>query len=307
MSVSVPPSAPVSAPATFAGVTTEAAATAPAPATETGLAVIPADRFALIIGSMKCATTSLFAYLAEHPGIAPSIVKEPEYFSRHQGHRHPVARYEELWPDFDPDRHRYAMEGSTGYTKFHERGAAETIRAYGLRPKLIYIVRNPFDRIESHYNFMLQDPEWRFAITDPSLVQTSNYWLFADEFARAFGRENLLLLDYETLSRDPRETVNAACRFLGLAPLETIAAPEARNVTELPRSGFERRLRRLLPGVGGGVPEVVKAPVRRALAALRPDKSRLSAAERALVKETLAPDMGRLNADFGVDVGKWGF
>jgi hypothetical protein len=269
--------------------------------------VIAADRYALIIGSMKCATTSLFAYLAEHPEIAPSIVKEPEYFSRHQGHRHPVARYEELWPEFDPDRHRFAMEGSTGYTKFYERGAAETIHAYGVRPRLIYIVRNPFDRIESHYNFMLQDPAWRFGITDPSLVQTSNYWLFASDFSKVFGRESLLILDYETLSRDPRAAVNAACGFLGLTPLATIAAPEARNVTELPRSDMERRLRRLLPGLGGGAPEAVKAPIRRALAALRPDKRRLTPADRAQVTAMLAPDMARLQAEFGVDVGKWGF
>jgi hypothetical protein len=268
---------------------------------------IPADRYVLIIGSMKCATTSLFAYLAEHPEIAPSIVKEPEFFSRHQGHRHPVAHYEELWPDFDPDRHRFAMEGSTGYTKFVERGAAAKIHAHGVRPKLIYIVRNPFDRIESHYNFMLQDPEWHFGITDPSLVQTSNYAAFATEFAAKFGRENLLLLDYETLSRDPRGTVNATCAFLGLPPLSEIAAPEARNVTELPRSELERRLRRFLPGIASSAPEAIKRPIRRALAAIRPDKSRLTAAERAAVHETLAPGMARLEAEFGVDVGKWGF
>ena len=33
---------------------------------------IPKDRYALIIGAMKCATTSLFSYLAEHPAIAPA-------------------------------------------------------------------------------------------------------------------------------------------------------------------------------------------------------------------------------------------
>ena len=58
-----------------------------------------------------------------------------------------VARYEDLW-DFDPDRHRYAMEASTGYTKWGERGAAEQIHAYGLRPKLVYVIRDPFERIE---------------------------------------------------------------------------------------------------------------------------------------------------------------
>ena len=141
---------------------------------------IPKDRYALIIGAMKCATTSLFAYLAEHPAIAPARVKEPEFFKPTRAHRVAVARYEDLW-DFDADRHRYAMEASTGYTKFDERGAAAAIHAYGIRPRLIYVVRDPFERIESHYNFMLQDPAWARDITDPSLVQTSNYYLYVED------------------------------------------------------------------------------------------------------------------------------
>jgi hypothetical protein len=267
---------------------------------------IPKDRYVLIIGAMKCATTSLFGYLAEHAEIAPSKVKEPEFFSKHQGHRVDVPRYEDLW-DFDPDRHRYAMEASTGYTKWGERGAAERIRAYGIRPKLVYVVRDPFARIESHYNFMLQDPAWRRRITDESLVQTSNYYLYVEDFSRAFGRDNLLLLDYEGLSADPHGTVNRVCGFLGLPDVATIADASARNVTELPRSDLERRLRRLAPALGRGAPEALKRPVRGLLAALRPDKARLTPAERALVAATLAPDMARLAAEHGVDVARWGF
>jgi hypothetical protein len=268
---------------------------------------IPSDRYLLIIGAMKCATTSLFSYLAEHPAIAPALVKEPEFFSRHQGHRHAVARYEDLWPGFDPGIHAYAMEASTGYTKFFERGAAQAIHGYGVRPKLVYIVRDPFERIESHWNFMRQDPDWRFAMTDPSLVQTSNYRLYADDYATVFGRENLLILEYRALSDDPRGTVNRVCGFLGLAPMAALADAAARNVTELPRSELERRLRRLLPPVGRITPEPLKAPVRRALAALRPAKSRMTAADRATVRALLAPDMARFGADYGVDVARWGF
>ena len=185
---------------------------------------IPQDRYALIIGAMKCATTSLFSYLAEHPAVAPAKIKEPEFFSRNQGHRAQVARYQDLW-DFDPDLHRYAMEASTGYTKWGERGAAERIHAYGLRPKLVYVVRDPFARIESHYNFMLQNPAWTRGITDENLVQTSNYYLYVADYARVFGRENLMILDYEALSADPRGTVNRACGFLGLAPVAVDRRP----------------------------------------------------------------------------------
>ena len=268
---------------------------------------IPQDRYALIIGAMKCATTSLFSYLAEHPAIAAAKIKEPEFFSRNQGHQAKVARYEDLW-DFDPDLHRYAIEASTGYSKWGERGAAERIHAYGLRPKLVYVVRDPFARIESHYNFMLKNPAWTRGITDEHLVQTSNYYLYAADYSRVFGRENLMILDYEALSADPRGTVNRVCGFLGLAPVAAIADPSARNVTVPPKSSLERRLRRLVPAaLGHGAPEALKRQVRRAFAALRPDKARLTPAQRREIAATLAPDMARLRAEYGVDVARWGF
>ena len=37
--------------------------------------------FALIIGAMRCGTTSLFSYLSQHPEVAPSTPKEPDFFA----------------------------------------------------------------------------------------------------------------------------------------------------------------------------------------------------------------------------------
>ena len=54
------------------------------------------DRPAMIIGAMKCGTSSLFDLLARHPCIAGSIDKEPEFFAPGQSHRVSVERYEEL-------------------------------------------------------------------------------------------------------------------------------------------------------------------------------------------------------------------
>lgn len=48
-------------------------------------AQIPADAYLLIIGAMKCSTSSLFNYLAPHPSICPCITKEPEFFLNTSG------------------------------------------------------------------------------------------------------------------------------------------------------------------------------------------------------------------------------
>lgn len=39
------------------------------------------NNFAVIIGCMKCGTTSLFYYLSQHPQIAACNPKEPNFFA----------------------------------------------------------------------------------------------------------------------------------------------------------------------------------------------------------------------------------
>lgn len=57
---------------------------------------IPRDAHAIIIGAMKCGTTSLYNYLQDHPEICSAITKEPEFFSENQSHGVHVENYNEL-------------------------------------------------------------------------------------------------------------------------------------------------------------------------------------------------------------------
>jgi len=139
-------------------------------------------------------------------------------------------------------------------------------------------------------------------------VQTSNYYLYVEAFSRVFGRENLLLLDYDEISGDAHAAVGRACAFLGIAPMAAIGDASARNVTSPPKSGLERALRRMAPAVAARAPETLKRPLRRALAGLGPaQKIRLAPEQRRRVAADLAPGMARLRSEFGLDVAKWGF
>lgn len=271
---------------------------------------IAKDQYFLIIGSMKCGTTSLFEYMENHPEICPSVVKEPEYFSENQDRPHDiknkVARYEDLW-EFDPARHRWAMEGSTGYAKFEEPNSCANIHAAGIRPRMAYIMRDPLKRIVSHYNFKRRHVDWRYKITDDLLVETSNYVTFADQYADTFGAENLLLLEFEDLVRDPLGVTNQALDFLGLSPLDSLPDTGARNVTQRPKSGWERALRRAVPKSLSSLPDPVKAPVRSLLEKTRPEKIGLTPEQEADIRARLAPGMARLHDRWGIDVSKWGF
>jgi len=137
---------------------------------------IPDDAYVMIIGAMKCGTTTLYWHLSQHPNICPCITKEPEYFSERQRHKISVEQYSDLW-EFKSDQHKYVLEASTGYTKYpYESNVTKNIKKFGISPIFIYIVRNPFERIESQYNFSLNrkwfNPRKKLLIKSLYICQT---------------------------------------------------------------------------------------------------------------------------------------
>jgi hypothetical protein len=265
---------------------------------------IPSDRYAIIIGAMKCGTSSLYSYMKRHPEICPAIMKEPEFFSEHQKHGVRVSSYGELW-QFDGSIHRYALEASTGYTKYPlELNVPKNIFNYGINPKFIYIVRNPFDRIESHFHRLSVYYDW----LPQHLVDTSNYYMQLTQYANYFPRENFLILDFDDMRREPALVVRRIYDFLGLSHSYF---PERYRIAN--RTPVETRLERTLGKLGidaisGLTPRRVRKFGRKLAQKISPAARRvLTDAERRFVQNELKADMARLREVYGFDVAKWGF
>lgn len=111
------------------------------------------EDYILIIGAMKSGTTTLFDQLARDPRIAGARPKEPGFFAFEEVHSMGWDWYESLF-GFEPGQHRFALDGSTDYTKApFVTGVAERLeaaRAQGRRFKLIYVCREPVSRLMSH-------------------------------------------------------------------------------------------------------------------------------------------------------------
>lgn len=280
------------------------------PASASMTSRIPPDAYAMVIGSMKSGTSSLFDLLAQHPAVCAAVAKEPEFFSEAQGHRVDVERYEDLYP-FDPTVHSLCLEASTGYTKYPEEvGVAERIRAYGLRPRFIYIVRDPIERIVSQYNFgLMNDADWRSeTLGGAYALEVSSYHLQLSRFLDVFpDRSRYYVVDFDDLKRAPVELAASVFAWLGLDPYAVTAAPP-RNATQA-RSEAElklvrspvHRLRHLLPqSVRDGLKTVLRA--RGAPATREPTE-----AEAAELRAALHEDMLRFGEAFAFPVEKWGF
>jgi hypothetical protein len=240
-------------------------------------AVPTIGNFVLIIGAMKSGTTSLYDYLVTHPEIAACARKEPSFFAADRRAKLP-RRYYRLWPEFDPARHRYAMEASVDYTKQPRYPTVmKRIGAFPGRFKFIYIVRDPVDRIESHLAHNIAKGRITrddYASRLPSAVSISRYGYQLDAFRAPLGDPEVLLLDFDELRRDPMTLLGRVVDFLGIDPGFAFAPRPPSNTRKAENGG---------------------------------DTFRLSAEERARFRAELAPDMARFARAYGFDVTRWGF
>lgn len=281
--------------------------------------------YAIIIGAMKSGTTTLFDVLAEHPEIAPASDKEPGFFAFPEIWEKGFDWFDTLF-DFDPEKHRYRLEASTDYTKepFVTGVWGRMTSNPDVRVKLIYIMRHPLRRLESHARHV-QTARRELGQTisprpdhsldagpSPVNVITSQYATQLDAFAEARAAGNLHCLTLEDLRDDPAATLGAVYDFLGLdhgslelpqsnaAGTHTRVNPGWKRLTSLP---FVTTLGRMMPG---GLRQAIRGRFRKSKLVAE-GRFSLSPEEDAALIQLLAADLGRLQGDYGIDTAKaWG-
>ena len=269
------------------------------------LNLIPTDAHAMIIGAMKCGTTSLYDYLRGHPEICHSITKEPEFFSEKQGHGLAVENYNDLF-SFDRSIHKYTLEASTGYTKYPtELNVPRNIFEYGISPRFIYIIRNPFERIQSHFNFMRRNESWSLNIIDNHLINTCDYFLQLEQYKQYFPISSILILDFDDLKSNPSNILRNIYDFLGISHSYFPRRYGIKNQTQH-KSGVGKVMKRLVGPFLRFLP--TESAIGIALQKVLPaEKRELTVAERKFVYSQLKDSMLSLNRVYGFDSSKWGF
>jgi Sulfotransferase family len=188
---------------------------------ECGERIEPASRHFIIIGAMKAGTTTLFELLANHPALCGtwahlpgvSFTKEVNYFTRQYRSGDTPLHYDWRFP-FDTKRHAWTLDASPNYAKWpRSKGVPERIAALGAETKLAYILREPVARIESHMAHLLHR-KGRASLGQ--CIRTSSYALQLDKFVPHIERDDILLLDFEQLRRNPDAVVAQVCDFLGI-------------------------------------------------------------------------------------------
>ncbi|MEM7271203.1 MAG: sulfotransferase domain-containing protein [Pseudomonadota bacterium] len=257
----------------------------------------------LIIGAMKCGTSTLQAQLKAQSGVFMTDPKEPNFFSDDDVYAKGLDWYRGLYGDAPEGALK--GEASTHYTKLPTYpDCVSRMRKDLDRPKLVYLVRNPVERLISHYLHlwsMREAPDdFETALSsDPTLVAYSQYSMQIEPFVNWVGSQNIFLTSLERLkSRRSGELADIG-EFLGI-DTAWVDASERMNASAdraraIPLQGLildnpvAAGLRRAL------VPKSLRTAIRNRLIRQEPE---LATETRSRLQALFAPDFAKLQKMF---------
>lgn len=204
----------------------------------------------IIIGAMKCGTTSLYSYLSLHPQVVPAYNKEVHYFDS-ESYASGSGWYKAHFPSvikkniesIKCGNNIITGEASPYYLYFpraHTR-IAESIP----NVKLIIMFRNPIDRAFSHYHHQQRKGREKLSFEQAIEIELDrldgeekkilseenyysyNYWAYsylargryAEQLERwftLFPRINFHIMESDDFFKDTPKELNNVYEFLGI-------------------------------------------------------------------------------------------
>lgn len=173
-----------------------------------------------LVGGARSGTSFLAAYLADHPDVDLSSVKEPNFFSRHYDRG--FDWYAEHFAAPRPGVVR--MDASTTYT-FPQFPDALPRLAKADPNLVVYVVRDPLERAYSHYRhnrhyFEIEDADdFGAAVRDnPLFLGTSDFTHWLSKLHELFDDDRVLVAPFDLISEDCAYVASTICGKLGLDP-----------------------------------------------------------------------------------------
>lgn len=251
----------------------------------------------VVLGAPRAGTTALWAALYQHPEIAMSRIKEPNFFAYGEleslKFRGPAAAvmaarvvpraadYGALFPPLTPAGKTPLAIGEASMTNFLPR-ACTRIHHYVPQAKLVAILRHPAERAYSQFinaRRMGWEPLADFAAAlaaeperlrqgwMPYLCYTERgyYGARLAPYFAAFPREQIRVYRYEDWRWQPQWLLQDLFAFLGVDTSFTPRVPTDLNAGQLPRYRWGGRVARHAAHSSGWLKHLLPQPWRSSL------------------------------------------
>jgi hypothetical protein len=175
-----------------------------------------------VIGAMKAGTTTLYNHILQHPSICLTRTKEVNYFI----HDYSFERFNRLYKTHFASPELLKIDVSPAYSKRHiYPGVAERIYRANPNARIIFIARDPYERLISHLQhnllrdrFNSRDLE-KEVLENDDYIKTSSYYYQLEDYIRLFGKDKILLLVFEDMRDNLGHFLNLLSEFLGISNL----------------------------------------------------------------------------------------
>lgn len=287
----------------------------------------------LLIGAMKAGTTSLSRYLGAHPDVFMSDPKELNFFRDDENRARGVDWYQEQFRDAGS---AVAVgEASVSYTTYPSyRGVPSRIVGVLPEVRLIYLIRDPIERMRSQYlHYLYWQPTFDIPHRETRGIREallsdrgyryldhSRYAFQIEQYLDRVPREAMLLLTSEDLGDRREEVLRRVFGFLGVddsfvppnIDREYLRTSERRPprgwVLALRRNHAYRRIAsRAHPAIGRRAPRLLRAGAHRVMTeGVDPGRAVISAALRRELEDLLRDDVSRLAGYMPPGFDGWG-
>ncbi len=287
-----------------------------------------------LVGAPKCGTTSLHAYLSQHPIIHMSDPKEPHHFGRDLVMTQPRIldrkQYEGL---FDAGASLpYRGESSVWY--LYSKSAAQELHEYNPDARILISLRDPVELMYSlHGQYLRSINETIINFEEALRAETDrrngkripreshfpagllyrhvvDYVPQINRFIRRFDRDQILIVLFEQLTINTHGTFRRILDFLDLPETGTVKF-EIHNKAAVPRNMNFRRFLKVHPKIQkiyGRLPEELRGGIGNAALRLffkSHDRGVLSPDLRRVLVRELTPEIDRLEELVEQDLSAW--
>ncbi len=272
----------------------------------------------LIIGAMKAGTTSLHSYLGKHPEIHTSELKEINFFSSEDKYIKGIHWYKK---HFITDK-RIKGESSQGYSRAHmTKNVPEKIHETIPNVKLIYILRDPVERIISHYYETVSQDTYILKnfvsaiIKNPNnnWVKTSSYYWQLEKYLLFFKRDQFLFITSEELKKSKLNTLNKVFTFLGVEEINDESIFDFERNTRSEKKKYLPIVKKIGQSkLGTLIPISIKRKMKHNWLAQKFGKKKInkipfSENDKSKLRDILSPDVEKLKKYTGNDFSDWSF
>ncbi|HNQ12125.1 MAG TPA: sulfotransferase [Bacteroidia bacterium] len=256
-----------------------------------------------IVGAAKCGTTSLYHYLKKHPEVYLSPIKEPNHFCSDIDPEEFSQQYKdiekrkrldletytqgdmkrEVWGYFVQDWNHYTKlfknvknekaVGEISNTYLFSNVAAKNIKEKIPNAKIIAMLRNPADRIYSHYMANLRDGKTFLSFADEmeddyrkpkkgwyvshAYYEMGMYYEQVKRFYDQFPKEQIRIYIYDDFKVEQENIVRDMLSFLEVDANVKLDFSERHNQAAVPKNryfmylisatGIKKNLFRIVP------------------------------------------------------------